>query len=176
MTILGILSGIGAAMIGIPGALFLGFLAGSLALIPTLGPATATIITAIVAWTQGSQYWEISNITATLLVVIIFQGIQLFEGLWLTPQIMGRRLNLHPGLVLIAIVGTMFTLGALMALVIIPLFVSFEIVFRFIRRSQAGLDPWVTGEVPLETDIVEPLHDDGNLSTDRKEVAFEIKN
>jgi predicted PurR-regulated permease PerM len=159
MAILGILSGIGAAVIGIPGALFLGFLAGSLALIPTLGPMTATIIAAILAWTQGSHSWEISNFTTTLLVVIIFQGIQLFEGLWLTPQVMGRRLNLHPGLVLIAIVGTLFTLGALMALIIIPLIVSFEIVFRFIRRLQTGFYPWETKNFLVDTDSDESFQD-----------------
>jgi predicted PurR-regulated permease PerM len=159
MTILGVLSGIGAAVIGIPGALILGFLAGTLALIPSLGPATATAIAAIVAWTQGSQYLEISNITATLLIVIIFLAIQFIEGFWLTPQIMSRRLKLHPGLVLIAVVGTLFTLGALMALIIIPLLGSLEIIFHYVRKKQSGLDPLPIEEIPLEMDASKPFID-----------------
>lgn len=142
MSILGILSGIGAAVVGVPGALILGFLAGTLALIPTLGPATATGIAALVAWTQGSAYYDISNLVATLIIVGIFLSIQTFEGFWLTPRIMSRRLNFHPGLILIAVVGTLFTLGALMALIFVPLMGSIDLIFRYILRKRAGLDPW----------------------------------
>jgi predicted PurR-regulated permease PerM len=125
-----------------PGALLLGFLAGALALIPSLGPAVATGIAALVAWVQGSSHFDISNLATALIIVAIFQIIQLIEGFWLTPRIMGRRLNLHPGLVLIAIVGTLFTLGALMALIIVPILGSLDLIFRYAHRKRAGLDPW----------------------------------
>jgi predicted PurR-regulated permease PerM len=142
MSFLGILSGIGAAAIGIPGALMLGFLAGSLALIPSIGSAAATAIAAVVAWTQGSMYLDISNLAVTLIIVGIFQVIQLIEGLWLTPRIMGRRLKLHPGLIFVAIVGTLFSLGAVMALIIVPIIGTLQLVLRYVRRKRAGLDPW----------------------------------
>jgi predicted PurR-regulated permease PerM len=158
MLILGVLSGIGIALIGVPGALILGFLAGVLALIPTLGPATATGIAALVAWIQGSSHFDLPNLVVALITVAIFQAIQLFEGFWLTPRVMSRRLNLHPGLVLIAIVGTLFTLGALMALIIIPIIGSLDLIFRYIGRKRAGLDPWSSQEsyqVPDLTETVE---------------------
>ena len=50
--------------------------------------------------------------------------------------------DLHPGLVLIAVVGTLFTLGALIALVIVPLLGSVIVILRYIRARQAGRDPW----------------------------------
>jgi len=140
MFILGTLSGLGAAVLGVPGALVLGFLAGGLALIPTLGPATATA--AVVAWPQGSNYFDLSNLIVALIVVIIFQVIQLIEGLWLTPRVMSARLHMHPGIVLIAVVGTLFTLGALIALIIVPILGSLALIFRFVRMKRAGLDPW----------------------------------
>lgn len=153
MTILGLLSGLGAALVGLPGALILGFLAGTLALIPNLGPAIATAIAAVVAWTQGSTYLHISPLLFAFLVVAIFQVIQVIEGFWLTPRVIGRRLNLHPGLVLIAVVGTLFTLGASVALIVVPLLASLDIIFRYTRSKRAGLDPWpetppVNGETP----------------------------
>jgi predicted PurR-regulated permease PerM len=149
MTILGVVSGVGAAAVGVPGALTLGFLAGALALVPSLGPAAATAIAALVAWTQGSNTLEISNLAVTLIVVAIFQVIQLIEGFWLTPRIMSRRLNLHPGVVLIAIVSTLFTLGALMALIIVPLLGSFVLAAQYVRAKRAGLDPWAAIEENL---------------------------
>jgi len=142
MSILGILSGVGAAAIGVPFALILGFLAGILDLIPNLGPTIATGIAAIVALFQGSTYLDIPNVAVSLIVIAIFFLIQLFENFWLTPRIMGRRLNLHPGLVLVATVGTLFTLGALMALIITPILGSLELIFQYARRKRAGLDPW----------------------------------
>ncbi len=155
MSILGILSGVGAAIVGVPGALMLGFLAGTLALIPSLGPATATGIAAVIAWNQGSTYLDISNLATMLIVIAIFQGIQLFEGFWLTPRIMGRRLNLHPGVILVAIVSTLFTLGALMALIIIPILGSMELILRYIRRKQAGLEPWPLLQAEEFSDVEE---------------------
>jgi len=147
MSILGIISGIGVAVVGVPGALLLGFLAGALALIPSLGPAIDTGIAALVAWTQGSAYFELSNFSTALIIVVIFQVIQFIEGFWLTPRIMGRQLNLHPGIILIAVVGTLFTLGALMALIIVPLLSSLELVIRFVWRKRSGLDPWPIPEI-----------------------------
>ncbi|MBN2556759.1 MAG: AI-2E family transporter [Anaerolineales bacterium] len=148
MSILGLASGLGAAAIGLPGALLLGFLAGALSFIPTLGPATSTAIAAIIAWTQGSSTLPLSNLSVTIIIVLIFQVIQLVEGFWLTPRVMGRRLNLHPGMILIAIIGTLFTLGTLMALIIVPLLGSIALIVQYARRKQAGLDPWPATETP----------------------------
>lgn len=159
MFLLGLFSGIGATIIGIPGALILGILAGTLALIPTLGPAIATALAAIIAWTQGSIYWDISNLVATFLAIAIFQVVQAIEGIWLTPQIMGRRLQLHPGLVLLAVIGSLVTVGATMALIIVPLMGSLEIVIRYTSRVRAGLDPWPVENASFANDSEEGLAD-----------------
>jgi predicted PurR-regulated permease PerM len=151
MFLLAIFSGLGAALIGLPNAILLGILAGALALIPTLGPATATILAAVIAWTQGSTFLPISNIAMTLLAVVVFQIVQAVEGIWLTPQIMGRRLQLHPGLVLVAVVGSLVIVGATMALVVVPLIGSMGILVRYLSRKRAGLDPWPV-ELVLQSD------------------------
>jgi predicted PurR-regulated permease PerM len=149
MFFIGLLSGFGAALIGLPSALLLGFLAGALALIPNLGPATATIIAAVVAWTQGSVHLPTNNLTVTILIVAWFGLVQAVEGFWLTPRVMSRRVNIHPGIVMVSIVGTLFTLGALIALIIIPIIASMVLVISYLRRKRAGLDPWPV-EDPIE--------------------------
>lgn len=154
MFLLGLVSGLGAMAIGLPGALILGILAGTLALIPTLGPAVATGLAAIIAWTQGSTYLDISNLGMTIMAIFIFQIVQAIEGIWLTPQIMGRRMQLHPGLVLLAVIGSLATVGATMALIVVPLIGSMDIVIRYTRRVRAGLDPWPDDESLLAVEIV----------------------
>ncbi len=158
MFVLGLLSGIGAAAIGLPNAFLLGFLAGTLALIPNLGPTIATGIAALVAWTQGSSYLPVSNLWVTLLAVAIFVVVQLIEGFWLTPRVMSRRMNLHPGVVLIAIVSTLFTFGALLALIIVPTIGTITLLIQFFHRKQAGKQPW-----PDKTESEESVSEDNNL-------------
>lgn len=68
---------------------------------------------------------------------------------------MGRRLNLHPGLILIAVVGTLFTLGALMALIIVPILGSLDLIIRYIRRKRSGLDPWPEPHQEPDTQFLE---------------------
>ena len=55
---------------------------------------------------------------------------------------MSRRINLHPGIIMVAVVGTLFTLGALIALIIVPIIGSLVIVGGYIQRKRAGLAPW----------------------------------
>jgi predicted PurR-regulated permease PerM len=161
ISILGTLSGFGAAVVGVPLALILGLMAGLLAIIPNLGPAVATAIAAIVSLSQGSTYLNIPNIFVSLLVITIFVCIQLFEGFWLTPRIMGRRLRFHPGLVLIATVSTLFTQGTLMTLIIIPIMGSLKIIFEYVWRIRAGLDPW-----PLNVDSQHTSLEKGDIKID----------
>jgi predicted PurR-regulated permease PerM len=158
MLFIGLFSGIGAAAVGIRSALLLGILAGSLALIPNLGPATATGLAAIVAWVQGSSYLEYSNLTITLIVVLIFGLVQAIEGFWLTPKVMSQRINLHPGVIMVAIVGTLFTLGALIALIVVPILGSLMVIIQYVHRKRAGLDPWPLLDVEddLNTESNEP--------------------
>ena len=121
MFVIGVLSGVGGLLVGLRGAIIIGLLAGGLALIPSLGPAIATIIAGLIAWTQGSSYLGISNFWFMLLVMAIFIGIQFAEGIWLYPCIMGKRMNLHPAVVFIAVVSTLSVFGALYGLIIVPI-------------------------------------------------------
>jgi predicted PurR-regulated permease PerM len=142
MLLVGVLSGLGAAMIGLPGAVVLGLLAGALDLIPSFGPAAATATAAVIAWFEGSAHLPLSNAGVTVLVVAWYVSIQLLEEVWLRPRIVGQRLKLHPGLVFIAVVGALALGGALVALIIVPLLGSAGIVGRYLHRQIIGLEPW----------------------------------
>ncbi|MDH3942769.1 MAG: AI-2E family transporter [Anaerolineae bacterium] len=140
MVLIGTLSTIGGLIAGLGGAVLIGILAGALALIPTLGPATATLIAGLVAYSTGSSYLNISNLWFAILVVAIFTGIQTLEGIWFQPLIMSRRLKIHPGLILVAVVSTIATLGALAGLIVVPVLGSADEMLRFYlkRRDDQG--------------------------------------
>jgi len=142
MLVVGVLTGLGSAAVGLPGAVALGLLAGALDLIPSLGPTAAMMVAAVIAWFEGSAYLPLSNAWFTVVVVALYTLVQLVENVWLQPRIMGRSLRLHPGLVFVAVVGALALAGALIALIIVPLIGSAVVVGRYVHRRMLALEPW----------------------------------
>jgi predicted PurR-regulated permease PerM len=134
MLLIGTLSCTGGLAVGLWGAVPMGILAGGLALIPNLGPAIATAIAGVIALTQGSSYINISNFWFAVLVCGIYLGVQFLEGIWFQPRIMSRRMNLHPGLIIIAVVSTLSLLGALAGLIVIPVIGSAVVIFNYLMK------------------------------------------
>jgi len=143
MLLVGFLTGLGSAAVGLPGAVALGLLAGALELIPSLGPTAAMVVAAIIAWFEGSAYLPLSNVWFAVVVIVLYTLIQLVENVWLQPRIMGRTLRLHPGLVFVAVVGALTLTGALVALIIVPLIGSARVVGRYVHHRMLGLEPWL---------------------------------
>lgn len=135
MLLIGVLSAIGGAVVGLRGAVLIGLLAGGLALIPNLGPAIATVIAGTIAWTLGSTYLKISNFWFAVLVIAIYLLIQFLEGVWFQPRIMSRRMNLHPGVILVAVVSTIALLGALAGLIVVPVIGSLVVILKHVSGT-----------------------------------------
>jgi predicted PurR-regulated permease PerM len=135
MLVIGLISTISAAAIGLPDAILIGLIAGGIDFIPTLGPAVATAIAALIAFTRGSLFLPLSPIWFVVLVVIVFQLIQLAESVWFQPRILGRRLHMHRGVVFVAVISAL-TLGSiLLALIIVPVIASLGVFGRYIHHK-----------------------------------------
>ncbi|MCB8945678.1 MAG: AI-2E family transporter [Ardenticatenaceae bacterium] len=142
MLIVGILSGVGLAIIGVPGAAALGLLAGILDAILSVGPVIAMLIAAAVAWVDGSTFFALSSTWVALLVVIVFGLIQMVENVWLRPRVIGQWVQLHPAVVFIAVMGSLALAGVLVTLIIIPVLSSAGVIGRYIYCKVLDIDPW----------------------------------
>ncbi len=142
MLVVGLITGIASAAIGLPGALAFAVLAGLLDIILTVGPLVVTVIAAIVAFVAGSSWLPMSNFWFMVLVVIVYSGIQLLENVWLRPRIMGDQLRLHPAVVFVAIVSTLAMAGILTALIIVPLLGSAIVLGRYLYCKISDTEPW----------------------------------
>ena len=142
MFVVGLATGITAMVIGLPGALAFGVLAGIFDIVLTVGPIIVMIIAAIVAYVAGSNHLDIPNFWLAMLVVVLFGGIQVVENVWLRPRIMGNSLRLHPAIVFVAIVGALAMAGILMALIIVPLIGSAMVIGRYLYCKILDIDPW----------------------------------
>jgi predicted PurR-regulated permease PerM len=170
MLTVGVLTWIMGMIVGLPGALFIGLLAGALDVIPSLGPMVAMIIAGIVAYIEGPTYLPISRFWFVLLVVGLFTAIQVFENVWLRPRILSTRLRLHPALVFVAIIGALALAGVVAALVVVPIISSGALLGRYIFRKILGEEPW-----PVEASPIEEIQRKSSETIFKEAVEREIK-
>jgi predicted PurR-regulated permease PerM len=156
MFLVGLLTWIALEAIGLPGAGALGLLTGLLDIIPTLGPTLAMLVAALVALSDGSSFLPLSNLWVSLITIIVFSLIQAFENVWLRPQVMSSRLQIHPAVVFVGVVASLYLLGVIGALVIVPVLGTLAILGSYLRARILELDPW-----PEVEQIIEPAEPEG---------------
>ena len=142
MVVIGILTGVSLAVVGMPGAAALGLLTGILDAILSVGPVVAMIIAAIVAWFQGSTYLMIDNLWFVVIILGIYGLIQGLENVWLRPRVMGRQLNMHPAIVFLGIIAALTLVGAVGALIVLPVMGTVGVLGSYLRCRILGLDPF----------------------------------
>ena len=158
IAILAVIYSTGWSIIGLPGALALGALAGLLNLIPEVGPAAVGILATLVAYLEGSHILVgLSYPLFAALTLGVYLLINAFKSVWLQPRILGRSVLLHEGLVFVAIVGALVLTGVLGVLIVVPVLASAIIVGGYLRRRLLGLpafDDEVPGQVPHPPQVV----------------------
>ncbi|WP_036130177.1 AI-2E family transporter [Lysinibacillus sphaericus] len=92
---------IGFLIIGMKYALLLGFLAMITSVVPYLGPVIAITPAAIIAL--------VTSPFMLIKLAIVWTVVQLIEGKFISPQIMGKSLSIHP----ISIIFVLLTAGSL---------------------------------------------------------------
>ncbi|MCP4183058.1 MAG: AI-2E family transporter, partial [Hyphomicrobiales bacterium] len=141
MTLIGFITGLVAAVIGLPAAWAFGFLAALFDIVPSVGPTVVTVIATAVAFFTGSTYLDMSAPWFALVVLITFSSIHVVENIWLRPKIMGDKLHLHPALILVGVLGALELAGALTALVIVPAMGSVSVIGRYLYCKILNIEP-----------------------------------
>jgi predicted PurR-regulated permease PerM len=113
MAIVGTLTGIGLALLGVPFALPLALFAGLSEFVPYVGPIVAAIPAVLVGFAEGPQL--------ALWVAGLYVAIQSIESYVLTPLIQHRAVFLPPALLLFSQVVLGVTAGPLGVIVATPL-------------------------------------------------------
>ena len=143
--VIGVAVWLGLALIGLPGALALGVLAGVLEVIPTLGPILAAIPAVFLALLQGSMsHPDASHLTIMLVVIAMYLIIQQVENYVLVPRILGGSVGVHPALILLGVMVFTFQFGILGAFVATPVLATLLEWFRYYHARIVGQDPYPT--------------------------------
>ena len=124
MIVVGLMMGLGLALIGVPLAFALGVLAGLLEFIPTLGPPLAVIPAVLLA--------VVDEPVKGLYVLILYSVIQTVESYLLTPLVQQRVVHLKPVVTIAAQVFFAWTIGPIGLLVAVPLIAAVQIMVQML--------------------------------------------
>jgi predicted PurR-regulated permease PerM len=118
--VVGVATWAALALAGVRYALLLGVLAGVLEIIPNVGPVLASLPAIAIAMLEGSTHLPMSNHWFALLVIVIYLVIQQLENHILVPRIIGDSVNLHPVVVMFAVLAGAALAGILGILLAVP--------------------------------------------------------
>ncbi|RNL78222.1 AI-2E family transporter [Sinomicrobium pectinilyticum] len=131
MGIVAVLNTIGLYILGIEYAWFFGILAALLTIFPYIGIFVGSMIPALFALATKDSLWYATG------VIIWFQVVQMLEGNFITPNIVGGKASLNPLVSLLSFFlgGMLFGLaGMILAL---PLLAMLKVIFDIIPQTQA---------------------------------------
>jgi predicted PurR-regulated permease PerM len=100
----------------------------------------------VVIWLYQTGLIRFSTIGLILVMIVIYTLVQQVDNLWLRPQLMGRQLHIHPGVVFVGLIGALALSGILGALLIVPAIASAKVLGRFIYNKMIGLPAWPEAE------------------------------
>lgn len=119
---LGIVMFVGFLIIGLPNAVALSVIAMITSLIPIIGPFFGSLPAVFVAVTNS---WFL--FLGVLAIIVIAQYL---EGNVIRPLVQGRRLEIHPIVVLFVVLSGVYLFGFIGALTAVPLYVVLRLIFK----------------------------------------------
>lgn len=141
------------SILGVPQALFLGFLAGLLNFIPNIGPVLCSIPAIALALIQGSSHFELSNWVFAIIVAMTYVIIQQLEGNILVPRIIGGSVNLHPAMIIVGAIIGFSLIGILGIFLAAPTLASLRVILGYAYRKL--IDPeFKPQQIELPPDIL----------------------
>ena len=129
-------------ILGVQFAVGIAILAGLARFVPYIGPLTTAVVTFLVAFFQGENYFGLVAYQYAILVVVsAFILDQIFDNL-VSPRLLGQALGVHPAGVLIAAIIAANLIGIIGLVLAAPVLATLRLLGRYIARKMFDLDPW----------------------------------
>jgi predicted PurR-regulated permease PerM len=122
MVIVGLLTGIGLWLVGVPSPLALGLITGLSSFVPYIGAFMAGFFAVLIAFGEGPQL--------ALWALAVYIVVQLIEGHLIVPFVQRWAIAVPPALVLFAVAGMGYLFGPLGLLFAAPLVVVLYVLVR----------------------------------------------
>ncbi|MCL5291348.1 MAG: AI-2E family transporter [Actinobacteria bacterium] len=145
----GVLVGTAMAVLGIKYALLIGVISAIFNIIPYLGPIMSGIPATLLALEKSPGY--------ALLVIVVLTVVNQLDGLFISPNIMRQQVDLHPTVVIFALLtgGTLFgIMGMLLAIPVAATGKAVYLHFREKSEGAGGISPPAAGKGESARDVL----------------------
>ena len=126
--LMGMLYAIGFVLLKVPAGAGIAILAGLLNTIPYIGTVFGMVLATSFTMAAGGGFWRVGG------VIGVFVAVQIIEGYFLTPRILGGRTSLHPMAVFLGMLigGKLF--GFLGIILAVPTIAVAKVFLMFLRE------------------------------------------
>ena len=126
-----------ALVLGLPQPLVLGLFAGFFEFIPNLGPALSQIPALLFALTTDSATIPAldAGIIYAVVVSVTYMSLQQLEAILIVPRVLGSSLDLHPFVVIVAILAGASFAGVLGVVLAAPSVATLRLGGRYLRAK-----------------------------------------
>jgi predicted PurR-regulated permease PerM len=133
--VMGLIIFIVALILDLPNALLLALIASLMEFLPTIGPVLAAVPAVLIALFQSHNSW-VGNLMSPFWFAVLMAGIYglifQLENYYLVPRIMGRRLQLHPLVVIMGALAGASVAGVLGILLAAPTLATARLLFSYV--------------------------------------------
>lgn len=152
--VVGTIIGVVMAVVGVQDALVLAAVAALFETVPTIGHTISGSVGVLFAFFQGPSYHHMPNILFALLVGVIYTIIAQVDTNYILPRILGRRLHLHPLVVIVGLIAGAAMGGVLGVFMATPVLSTIRVLGRYVHRKLLDMDPYPDSKPPKETIVV----------------------
>jgi predicted PurR-regulated permease PerM len=166
MLFIGVISWLGLTILGVPGAPYLGIVAGLLEIVPNIGPVLSAVPAVIVALLQGSMYIHVSPLVMASIVILFYCLVQQVENQFLVPMVLGKAVNLPPLVVMTGVLVGAEVGGLLGILLASPVIATIRDIVSYLYRKILGENPFPPEE-EVQTSAAHPPKNPAQLLKER---------
>ncbi len=140
--VMGIIIGLATSVLGIRNAPALGLLSALAEFVPGVGSTIASVIGTLIAYFTGSTWIKASPLGFAALTAGVYFLATQFENWYILPRIVGRRVSLHPIVIIIGALAGAALGGILGILLAAPTIASSRILFGYAFHKILDEDPF----------------------------------
>ncbi|MCL4353862.1 AI-2E family transporter [Patescibacteria group bacterium] len=122
---------IALAILGVKFALVIAVFSGFAEIVPIIGPITAGAVASLVVLLTGISNFPLTPIQGAAVVVAIYFIARQLEDYFVIPQVMGRITELHPLIILFAVISGGHIWGAIGLILAVPIAGAIKILLDF---------------------------------------------
>jgi len=139
--------------VGLPNVVVLSLLAIVLEFLPSLGHTIWLLIALPIALFRGSLWLPLPNFWFAVLVLLIHLVLEQVDLNFYIPRFVGRRVHLHPLVVIVGIIVGGILAGVLGVFLAAPIISSLRVLTKYVYCKLLDLNPWPQekGQPPVES-------------------------